>query len=253
MIEAAIRFGGLGHAYRPGAWVFRELDGAFGRGRITALLGPNGRGKSTLLHALVGVLRPTEGWVEVDGRAALVPQLFTTAFPFSVLDMVLMGRARAVRPWSQPTRRDEELAREALDAFGLAALASHSFDELSGGQRQLVVLARAVVAEADIIVLDEPCAALDLRNQAMILKWMARLADERGATIVFSSHDPSHAAAIGDDVLLMGDGRPQFGPVDRVLQQGALEQVYGVAMQVVRAGEAPVGFLTSWPARRRER
>ncbi len=166
------------------------------KGSVTALLGPNGRGKTTLLKLLLGILKPTEGSLRLAGRAAFIPQLFRTAFAYTVLEMVLMGRARQVGLWSQPTGTDEAAALAAPDRFGLADLAARPFDQISGGQRQLAVLARAIVSEAEIIILDEPCSALDLRNQALVLEWIRRLADAHGLTVLFSTHAPQHASAM---------------------------------------------------------
>ena len=121
-----------------------------------AILGPNGCGKSTLLKLTLGLLKPQEGAVSVRGRAAFVPQLFDMAFDYTVLDMVLMGRARQIGLFAQPSAQDEAAARTALGRFGIEALAQRGFHELSGGQRQLAIFALALVTEADILVLDEP-------------------------------------------------------------------------------------------------
>jgi iron complex transport system ATP-binding protein len=115
------------------------------------------------------VLKPTEGTFHTRGRIAFVPQLFQVSFDYSALDMVLMGRARKVGLFSQPTPEDEKAALAALERFGMADLAGRPFHEMSGGQRQLVIFARALVAEADVLILDEPTSALDLRNQQVIL------------------------------------------------------------------------------------
>ena len=234
-VEQALAFENLGFAYRPGAWVLRGCTAAVRPGSALAVLGPNGRGKSTLLKLLLGVLRPQEGSIAVQGRAAFVPQLFDVAFGYSVLDMVLMGRARHVGLFSQPSARDEEAALAALGRFGIADLAGRAFHDLSGGQRQMVVLARALVAEAQVLLLDEPTSALDLRNQALVLRWMARLAREDGLAVVFTTHHPHHALAVADEALLMlGPERFAHGPADAVLTEASLQALYGVAMRRVR-------------------
>jgi iron complex transport system ATP-binding protein len=230
----ALAFEGLSFAYRPGAWVLRRCSGAVQPGRVLAVLGPNGRGKSTLLKLLLGVLRPQEGSVHIQGRVAFVPQLFDTAFGYSALDMVLMGRARHVSLFAQPSARDEAAALTALDRFGIADLAARPFHDLSGGQRQMVVLARALVAEAQVLLLDEPTSALDLRNQALALRWMARLAREDGLAVVFTTHHPHHAFAVADDALLMLDtDRFASGPADTVLSEANLRALYDVPLRRV--------------------
>ena len=231
-VSDAITFEGLGYAYRPGHWVLRNYTGGVRRGSIFALLGPNGRGKTTLLKLLLGLLRPHEGRVASHGSTAFVPQIFQVGFDYSVLDMVLMGRARRIGLFAQPSRRDEEAARAALGRFGIAGLAERGFHELSGGERQLVIFARALVAEADVLILDEPTSALDLRNQALILGWMTRLARQENITVVFTTHHPHHALAVADDALLMlGPSHFVHGPASAVLTEANLEALYGMEMR----------------------
>lgn len=231
-IRRAIRFEDLGHAYRRGDWVFRHCTATVAAGQVFALLGPNGRGKTTLLMALLGVMRPTEGTIEHSGRMAFVPQLFQVGFDFSVLDMVLMGRARHIRLFARPSRQDEDIALSALDRFGLADRADAPFHELSGGQRQLVIFARGLVAEAEILLLDEPTSSLDVKNQAQVLDWIIRLSHEDGLTVIFSTHHPHHALAVADDAMLMS-GEQDFicGPVDAVLTEANLQALYGVPLK----------------------
>ncbi len=252
--ENAISFRGLGHAYTPGQWVFRGYGAEIPEGSVVALLGPNGRGKSTLLHNLLGVLPPSEGRVTLAGRVAFVPQLLNTAFAYSVLDMVLMGRARRIGLLSQPSAKDEAAALVALERFGLANLATRAFDRLSGGQRQLVILARALAAEAEILVLDEPCASLDLKNQGLILEWIERLSRHEKLTILFTSHQPEHALSVATHVLLMlGTEEFTYGRVDEVLTEANLERLYGLPMRRLdyeRDGVELRTFVPLFPLRR---
>jgi iron complex transport system ATP-binding protein len=200
------------------------------KGRVFAILGPNGRGKTTLLKLLLGALKPVRGAVRVQGGLAFVPQLFQVSFPFKVLDMVLMGRARQIGLFALPSRADEAAARDALARLGLADLAERSFDELSGGQRQLVIFARALASGAEILVFDEPASALDLKNQGIVLGWIARLRDA-GLTVIFTTHHPHHALAVADEALLMFDPSSYAcGPVDEALSEENLYRLYGVAL-----------------------
>jgi iron complex transport system ATP-binding protein len=234
MPESAIAFAGLGHAFRPGRFVFRRCSAAIGRGRIVALLGANGSGKTTLLRLLLGVIRPTEGTLAVRGRTAFVPQSFQLGFDYSVLDAVLMGRAGHIGLLAQPSARDAAASLEALSRFGLAGLAGRPFHELSGGQRQLVMFARAMVSEADILILDEPASALDLSNQAAILDWIRRLSRQHGLTVLFSTHHPQHALEIADEALLMlGSDRFVHGPAAKVLNEANLLALYGIPLRRV--------------------
>jgi iron complex transport system ATP-binding protein len=232
MNDVAVSFEGLSYAYRPGHWIFRNYSAAIERGRVFALLGPNGRGKTTLLKLLLGVMKPSEGKLAVDGPVAFVPQLFQVSFDYTVLDMVLMGRAKHVGLFAQPSRKDAEAALAALDRFALAGLADRPFHELSGGQRQMVIFARALVAEARILILDEPTSSLDLRNQALIIDWIARLAHEDGLTVVFTTHHPHHALAVADAALLMlGERDYASGPARTVLTEANLLALYGVPLK----------------------
>jgi len=235
MPETVIGLSNLGYAYHPGRWVFRHYAAKVAKGHVFALLGPNGRGKTTLLKLLLGALKPSEGEVSVKGQMAFVPQLFQVSFDYSALDMVLMGRARKVGLFSQPSAKDEEAALAALDRFGMADYANRPFHEMSGGQRQLVIFARALVAEAEILILDEPTSALDLKNQMLVLDWVTTLSRKDGLTILMTTHHPHHALAVADDVLLMlGKEDYKTGPASEVLTEKALTALYGVPLKRVR-------------------
>ena len=230
--KPAITLENVGFAYRPGQWVFRQCSARIARGHVVSVLGANGRGKTTLLKILIRALYAGEGTVEINGRVAFVPQLFETSFDYSVLDIVLMGRAKNIRLFSQPSDDDRASAFAALETFGLAAHASRPFHELSGGQRQLALCARALVANADILILDEPTASLDLKNQALVLQTVRRLAEQDGLTIVFSTHHPNHALAFADEALLMIDVQEQkFGPALEVLAEAELSRIFGLPIR----------------------
>jgi iron complex transport system ATP-binding protein len=233
--QAAIVLDGVGFSYDAGRWVLRNCTASFRERSIIALLGPNGRGKTTLLKLIIGALKPRVGTVRVQGDIAFVPQAFDTAFGFSALEMVVMGRARKIGLLSQPSRGDVERAYEALDRFGLADLAQRPFHEMSGGQRQLVLLARALVAEAPVVVLDEPTSALDLRNQRIVLEWLTRLSREDGLTVIFSTHQAGHALSVADDALLMlSEDDYAFGPASDVLTEDSLSSLYETPVKRVR-------------------
>jgi len=234
MNDFAISFTGLGHAYQPGRWVFRHCEAHVERGRVLALLGPNGRGKTTLLRLLLGVMRPTEGMVALRGQAAFVPQLFQVCFDYSVLDMVVMGRAKRIGLLAQPSARDEAVALATLDRFGLADMARRPFHQLSGGQRQMAIFARALVSEPDILILDEPTSALDLKNQALVLEWIDRLSQRDGLTVLFTTHHPHHALDVADNALLMlEDSQFVCGRAVEVLNEENLLSLYGIPLHRV--------------------
>ena len=233
--ELAVSVRDLGFSYQPGAWVLKGLSFAAKKGSIHAILGQNGCGKTTLMRVILGLLKPLEGSVEKSGIAALVPQLFQAVFSFTALDMVLMGRARKIGLFSSPSASDERLAMAAMERLEVGHLADRPFTELSGGQRQLVMLARALAAEADILVMDEPASSLDLGNQAMLIRRIRELSRAGALTVIFSTHLPQHALAVADEVLVMaGGGRYLSGPAAEVLTEENLSEVYATVIKRVK-------------------
>ncbi|WP_259305313.1 ABC transporter ATP-binding protein [Streptomyces koyangensis] len=212
---------GLGHRYTKDRWIFRGVDVAARPGRVLGVLGPNGRGKSTLLRLLAGLARPTEGTVTAHAPVAYVPQSHASPFTYSVTDMVLMGRSRHLKAYATPGRRDRELAETALDRVGIAHMAHRSYAELSGGEQQMTLIARALAAECRLMVLDEPVSALDLRNQARVLTLLQELAAD-GLGIVLTTHHPD------DAVLVLGPDDVRTGPAAALLDAAALGELYGL-------------------------
>jgi iron complex transport system ATP-binding protein len=231
---------------------------SLGAGEVLCLLGPNGCGKTTLFKTMLGLLPAVGGSIrigetalpalsrqEIARRIAYVPQAQGGIFPYTALDLVLMGRTAHRGLFAGPTREDREIARQALAELGIAHLAERDVTRLSGGQRQLVVVARAIAQAAPLIVMDEPTAALDFGNQVVVLSEVRRLA-ERGAGIVLSTHDPDHAFAVAHRVALMQDGHlVATGPPGDVLTPERLRQVYGVEVTI---GQLPGGQTVCAPS-----
>ena len=226
----------------------RILDGysfAVTVGDTLAVLGANGVGKTTLLVALIGLLRPAAGSVRAAGRIGFVPQLFDVAFDYSVMDIVLMGRSRQVGLFGSPRARDYEVARKFLALLGIEELEERAFNELSGGQRQLVMIAQALSSECEVLVLDEPCAALYYRNQNIVLEVIRTLGKDFGITTIFTTHAPQHALEVASHVLLMRDRTTYWhGRVADELTPEHLTALYGVPMTKANFADGP-GFTFS--------
>ncbi len=225
--------------------VLRNLSLEIPNGQVTAILGPNGSGKTTLLRLLLGVLLPQQGTVLLDGRLrasysrreqsqliGLVPQSEHVPFDFSVLEFVLLGRAPYLGPLDLPGLADRQIAQEALETVGIGHLAGRPVPNLSGGERQLVTIARTLAQNPRILLLDEPTAHLDLSNQGHLLQILRALA-ARKVTLVLTTHDPNWAVAIADRTVLMRQGRIlSAGATSAVLTADLLTATYGVAVEV---------------------
>jgi ABC-type Mn2+/Zn2+ transport system ATPase subunit len=199
-------------------------------GERLALLGPNGGGKTTLLRALLGELRPAAGRLTVEGRCGTVPQTERTRldYPVSALDVATMGALSRLPWWRRPGREDRRGALAALDRVGLADRAAATFGELSGGQRQRVLIARALVQDAAILLLDEPFSGLDNASAAALEALIAELAGE-GHGIVVATHDLDQARR-SDSVLCLNRRQIAAGAPAAVLDRETLEATYGGAI-----------------------
>ncbi len=212
-------------------------------GQRVALLGPNGGGKTTLLRALLGELRPMRGSVEVRGRAATVPQTERSRldFPVSALDVALMGALPRLPWWRRPGHDDHEAARAALERVGVADRAGETFGDLSGGQRQRVLIARGLVQDAQLLLLDEPFSGLDVPAARGLEALISELADE-GRGIVIATHDLPQARR-WDAVLCLNRRQIAFGPPDDVLDREVLERTYAGAIVEIPGSGQHLGVL----------
>lgn len=234
MAGARINACNLGRRLPDDTWLWRRLSFSVTAGQVIGILGRNGSGKTTLLQTLLNIRRADEGTVHTMGTAGYVPQLTQLALPFTVRDVVTMGRARHVRLFRGLAPTDVRAVDMALDSAGITALAERSFLELSGGERQLVLIARALASDCQALLLDEPFAALDLDNQRRTLRLLAALAQHQQIGILFSAHHPDHVFAIADTVLVLKRGEvPVCGAVNHVLTPEFLSQIYGVPVEVV--------------------
>lgn len=242
--QSLISAHGLGFGY-PGKAVGRGVNFDVNSSEVVCLLGPNGSGKTTLFKTLLGLIAPQAGSVmigaaplkslsrqEIARAIAYVPQAHAAHFPYRVIDMVVMGRTAHLGPFAAPSPVDRAKAHDALALLGIDDLADRPYTRISGGQRQMALIARALAQETRLIVMDEPTASLDFGNQVKVLSQVKQLAT-RNFGIILSTHAPDHAFATASRVLLLHNGSLiADGPPSRVLTPEKLRIVYGVNVTI---------------------
>ena len=225
----------------------QAVDLGFPEHSTTALLGPNGAGKTTLMDVLLGWKRPTCGSVELFGRplhsygraelgtlVSLVPQEEASRFSFTVLDYVLFGRSPHLHQLAMPRPDDVAIALEALQQTGLEQVSTRNVSALSAGERQLVLLSRALAQRPKVLLLDEPTSNLDPGNTSRTVRILKDVAAS-GLTVVFTTHDPNLAAELADRVVMIKHGSIiHSGTTEEGLQEGLLSELYGTTMLVRR-------------------
>ena len=260
-MNPAIRTENLTFAYKDKS----VLDGvslSIERGEMVGILGPNGSGKTTLLKIFSAVLRG-RGEVKLNGRSietygkrelsrlfAMVPQESQVLFPYTVAEIVLMGRASYHSPFALEGRKDLEVARASMELTDCLSFSDRYLHELSGGEKQRVIIARALAQEPQILLLDEPSAFLDLKHQVQVFELMRRLNRERGLTIVAALHDLNLAALFFPRLVMLRDGRIyRNGSPREVLTEKTIDEVYGIRVRVEKdpSGEKPQLFICPSP------
>ena len=225
--------------------ILHDISFSVEYGEFVSVLGPNGVGKSTLFRCMLGLLSPTKGGVFVDGlpvaqlgaralaeKIAYIPQSHSPVFNFSVYDMVLMGTTAQTGSFASPGKRQRSLTKKALKRLGIDHLADRGYASLSGGERQLVLMARAIAQEAKVLVMDEPSAALDFGNRMRVMHTVQSLTRD-GYAVIQSTHDPEQAYMYSDKILALNSGRVvAFGTPQDTMDASLVSALYGVDVEV---------------------
>jgi iron complex transport system ATP-binding protein len=226
--------------------ILDELSFSVGNGRICGLLGPNGSGKTTLLNCINGLRKPTNGEITIAGKPigkmtnkemarkiSRVPQQTNIVFPFKVIELVVMGRAPYLENWEAPEIEDIENAGRLLQNLGIGSLAERPFNEISGGEKQMVLIARALFQNSEIVLLDEPTAHLDYKNQFIILDLITQVALENNLTVIITLHDPNLAMHCCDEVVMLKKGKIlSWGKTSEMFRADLLSQMYDMDINI---------------------
>lgn len=239
--------------------VWQDINLDVEKGETLCLLGPNGCGKTTLLNCIHGNLPLRSGSIKIDGqdiqamtateiarKMGYVFQEHSAPFPYNSLEVVRMGRAPHLGLCQAPSRRDTELAGNIMREMGIGHLAAQRYTNISGGERQLVLIARTLCQEPEIILFDEPTSHLDFKNQALVLQTMSKLAG-KGLTIIMTSHFPNYAWLLSGRVVMMGhNGFVAVGPAEEVMTEENLSETYGMRVKVYKGvnGDSTMSFCT---------
>lgn len=238
--------------------VLEDISLKIEKGKFMSLLGCNGAGKSTLFKCMLGLLPNYSGEIIIDGKnikdmsisdiakkIAYIPQHTSPAFNYSVEDIVLMGTTASLRPLSTPRKEEIERTNFALEKIGIEDLRQRCFHLLSGGEKQLVIIARAIAQNAEIIMLDEPTASLDLGNQIKVLEEIRSLSSE-GYTIIQTTHNPDHAYVYSDTIAIIKDGKVLVtGNAKEIINNDTMTKLYGIDINVVSLFDDMVRICTN--------
>lgn len=243
-LEPILEVKDLHFSYKKNS-VLKGIDFELFKGEVVSLLGPNGCGKSTLIRLMLKLL-PSKGSIKLSSNSldsyshkeiaehiAYIPQYHNVPFNYSVLEMVLMGRISKLGLFATPSQRDFDVARNALIKAGIEDLQNRAFGELSGGQKQLVLLARAIAQEVNVFIMDEPVNGLDYGNQIRLLELINSLAKE-GYTFLKTTHYPDHALLVSSRVVVMNGGKIiANGAPGEVIHATMIEDVYGIKADII--------------------
>ncbi|PKM95055.1 MAG: ABC transporter ATP-binding protein [Firmicutes bacterium HGW-Firmicutes-1] len=228
--------------------VLKNVNLNIEKGLITTFLGPNGSGKTSLMSSINSTLKPVHGKIYIDGKdigklkaknlskiVATVPQLYNSHFNYSVFDMVLLGRSPHIG--YMPKKEDDLKVEEAISHIGIEHLKNKEFNRLSGGERQMVMIARAIAQDTQVILLDEPTSYLDLKNQLKVLSMVKEINRLKKVTCIMTLHDPNHALMYSDKIVMFHNGTVETGTIDSMINAKNIFDVYGVKAEVMNIND----------------
>lgn len=262
MNDVLIEVNGVSLAYDQSEPVLHDISFSVKPGELYCLMGPNGCGKSTLINSIMGIHNPSAGNILVEGREistykpkdlariiAYVPQSHQLTFPYTVEQVVLMGRNPYTRSMTGPGEEDSEIIARVLDETGISHLADRPYTMISGGEMQLVMLARALVQQTPVIVMDEPSAHLDFRNEMIFLENAAGLVRDSSTAVIIATHSPNHAffferKGISTEVLAICGKTLKFrGQPSEVLTEENIMEIYGVRSKILQGNDVEEGTV----------
>jgi iron complex transport system ATP-binding protein len=229
--------------------IFENISFSVDKGDVFCILGPNGTGKSTLLRCLCNLYKLNAGSITIDGKViahmgtaqlakkiGFIPQIHTPTFPYTVLEVVIMGRTPHLNMLATPSDKDYRIAEDAIKTIGIESITDKPYTELSGGQMQMVLFARILAQEPEILLLDEPTSHLDIANQIHTIEVVKMLADQ-GLTLIMTTHFPDHAFMSSNKVGIMKDGSfIEMGNAEDVVTEENLKKAYGTDIRILQLG-----------------
>lgn len=236
--------------------ILKNINFSVTKGKVISILGQNGSGKTTLLKCLNALLKPAKGHIyfnskeiskmnrsDIAKHIAYVPQEHMNTFPYTVLDVVLLGRAPYIGLFSTPKQGDIERCKEILNAFGIGYLSQRIYTEISGGERKLCLVARALASSPEVLLLDEPTAHLDMKHQTEVLNTIKSLSRQNSLTVLMTLHDPNIALLVSDKVILLKEGSTiGQGGVKEMITKNYIEETYDCEVSLLSDSERTVIF-----------
>ncbi|WP_352398250.1 ABC transporter ATP-binding protein [[Clostridium] aminophilum] len=257
-MKLEVRDGCFGYA---GKLILRDINFEIGEKTIMTVLGPNGVGKTTMLKCIMGFLKWVSGENYLDGRkiasytdrefwkkTSYVPQAKRSVFSYRCIDMIVMGLSSRQNFFEVPSREDYEKAEHVMEMLGIADLSGKYCNALSGGELQMVMIARAIISDPELVILDEPESNLDMKNQLRVIDTIVKIKEEFGTSCLINTHFPDHALAISDTTLMLGAyNRKLLGKTKEVVTEDNIRQFFSVCSKIVSLRISSEEYQTIFP------